>query len=202
MIELKLSSPMAEQLEDVYREMEKAYSRVARMLEFSCSGCSDNCCDSYFKHHTYIEWCYLWRGISELPEPKQQTIVKRAQQYIVEMDSMLGRDERPQIMCPLNDDGLCSVYKYRLMVCRTHGVPAEITRPDGQKLSFPGCFRCQNKVKDISHPPRVERSAMLRQLAALENELLQGRRHLYPRVKLTIAEMLVKGPPKLPPVCG
>ena len=95
------------------------------------------------------------------------------------------------------------VYKHRLMVCRTHGVPATITRPDGKQLHFPGCFRCQEVQVDNDGSQVMERTAMLRQLAMMENELLQNRRHLYPKVKLTIAEMLVKGPPRLPePFCS
>ena len=189
---------MIVRLENVYQEMETAYDQTAKLLQFSCEGCPDNCCDSYFQHHTYIEWCYLWVGISKLQDDEQKIIITRAQKYLIEVETAMSRGERPQAMCPLNNDGLCMVYKYRLMVCRTHGVPAVITRPDGQKLSFPGCFRCQERVGENENPPYVERTPMLRQLALLENELLQNNRHLYPRVKLTIAQMLVKGPPALP----
>jgi len=204
MIEIKLSTTIVERLEDVYREMERAYNRVARMLEFGCEGCPDNCCDSYFQHHTYIEWRYLWEGINQLSDIRKAAVLNSAQRYIAECDSALQKNERPQVMCPLNLDGLCSVYKHRLMVCRTHGVPAKITRPDGRSMEFPGCFRCQDQVnvKKAESTPMVERTSMLRQLAALENELLEGKRHLYPKVKLSIAEMLVKGPPTLPPSCS
>jgi hypothetical protein len=106
-------------------------------------------------------------------------------------------------MCPLNEEGFCILYEHRMLVCRTHGVPAKMVRPDGRQLKFPGCFRCQEIVEkmDVS-PPSVERTSMLHRLALLESELLDNRRHLLPRVKMTIAEMLVKGPPELPvPYC-
>ena len=93
------------------------------------------------------------------------------------------------------------MYEHRLLVCRTHGVPATMTRPDGQTLRFPGCFRCQEIVagRDNREPsPHVERTFLLRKLALLENELLENKRHLMPKVKITIAEMLVKGPPTIP----
>jgi Fe-S-cluster containining protein len=199
MKELHLSPEMIVRMEEIYSEMEAAYDLVAGDLRFGCEGCSDNCCDSYFLHHTYAEWSYLWLGIDELPRNKQKEVLEKAHEYIIAAETAMQRNERPQVMCPLNENGLCMIYKYRLMVCRTHGVPAQITRPDGKTMSFPGCFRCQEQVKKSGgNPPMVERTAMLTKLAFLEQEYLENKRHLYPRVKLTIAEMLVKGCPVLP----
>lgn len=195
-MEMKLSSAMIERMEKIYADMEVSYDRVASELDFSCSGCNDNCCDSYFLHYTYIEWSYLWLGIQELPEVQQQRLVEKAHHYVVGVEKALQAGRRPQIMCPLNEDGLCLLYKHRLMVCRSHGVPAQMTRPDGKQIEFSGCFRCQEKIRGNDDPPRVERTAMLGALARLEGEFLENRRGHYPRVKMTIAEMLVKGPPK------
>ncbi len=199
MKELLLSPTMRLRMEEIYRRMEAAYDEVAKSLDFGCTDCPDNCCDSYFLHHTYIEWSYLWLGVDELPKEKQQEVVEKARAYILAAETAMRQGERPQVMCPLNENGLCLVYKHRLMVCRTHGVPAQITRPDGKTMSFPGCFRCQEKVGEMSgEPPVVDRTALLTELALLENEYLNNKRHLCPRVKLTIAEMLVKGQPTLP----
>lgn len=193
-----LSEELLESLAQTYEEMERSYDQVAQAIGLSCVGCPDNCCDSYFEHHTYIEWEYLHRGVSELSLETQEKIFEKAQKYVVEAESLLQSGQRPQLMCPLNDNGLCLVYRHRLMVCRTHGVPAVITHPNGKTMNFPGCFRCQEKTEGKDSVPQVERTPMLVQLAALENTLLHHRRHLYPRVKLTIAQMLVKGPPTLP----
>ena len=199
MKELHLSPTLMVRMEEIYNEMEAAYDLVAKELRFGCEGCTDNCCDSYFLHHTYAEWSYLWLGIEELPQQKQKEVLEKAHEYIIAAETAMQRGERPEVMCPLNENGLCMVYKYRLMVCRTHGVPAKITRPDGKTISFPGCFRCQEQVKENGgNTPFVERTAMLTKLALLEQELLENKRHLYPRVKLTIAEMVVKGRPMLP----
>ncbi len=193
-----LTPSMAGQMEELYARMEARYNEVAEELQLSCRECSDNCCDSYFLHHTYIEWSFLWRGIRELAPPRQQAIFERARDYVLAAEKALGRNSRPQIMCPLNEDGLCSVYTHRLMVCRTHGVPAVLVRPDGRKMEFPGCFRCQEKVVPGVRAVYMERTSMLQELVRLEQELLNNQRHLYPKVKLTIAEMVVKGPPSLP----
>lgn len=188
-------------LVEIYQQLQVEYDRVSRDLNFSCDGCPDNCCDSYFLHHTYIEWAFLWIGFRRLAASRQATLLHRSRIWLEQCKKTLARGERPQEMCPLNDNGLCVLYEHRLLVCRTHGVPATITRPDGQELHFPGCFRCQELVTEKyqqKQPPRVVRTKLLHGLAMLENQLLEGKRHLVPKVRITIAEMLVNGPPVLP----
>ena len=86
------------------------------------------------------------------------------------------------------------------MICRTHGVPATLTRPDGQSLRFPGCFRCQEVVSAsfavATAAPAMDRTILYQRLAQLETRFLGDRRGLLPKIKLTIAEMIVGGPPK------
>ncbi len=182
-------------LQKLYKDMELRYNRVARMLGFTCEGCDDNCCDSYFQHYTYLEWWYLWQGLSALADNERGNIIQKAKNYVQKAAEALSMGERPQIMCPLNRDGLCCLYEHRLLICRNHGVPASMSRPDGKKLSFPGCHRCQQIAGDS--PPQVDRTAMLSQMVMLETQFLGGRGKRYPRIKLTIAEMIVKGPPRL-----
>lgn len=199
---LILEPSLSEQLRILYEDMEHAYDAVAHQLGHGCDGCPDNCCDSYFLHHTYIEWAYLWQGMKALDEVRRQALVDRARAYEVEANKIVAAGERPGIMCPLNEDGRCVLYRHRLMVCRTHGVPASMTRPDGRKISFPGCFRCQDLVDEQglveADIPAMERTILLKRLVVLEQELLRGKRQLAPRVKRTIASMLVCGPPDLP----
>lgn len=199
--ELVLPDILARRLEDIYCKLQDEYSRVAQELTFSCRGCPDNCCDSYFLHHTYTEWTFLWVGFRQLDANRQEAILSRSQTWLEKCAEALAAGVRPQVMCPLNENGLCVLYAHRLLVCRTHGVPARMTRPDGQELRFPGCFRCQEIVAAqsfIKQPPHVERTPFLHCLVMLENELLDGKRHLLPKVRSTIAEMLVQGPPTLP----
>lgn len=135
----------------------------------------------FFRHHTYVEWAYLWEGVNALPEERQQELVRRAEDYVEASEKALSRDERPQVMCPLNDQGLCSLYVHRLMICRMHGVPSSLTRPDGKSQHFPGCFRCQELVGERSEVPTVDRTDFYRELVALEVAFLGHRRHLCPR---------------------
>jgi hypothetical protein len=194
-VELKPES--VKQVAELYRDMEAAYDHTAKELDFSCSGCPDNCCDSYFLHHTYTEWAYLWQGLKTLDNSQLQNITEKAANYVIESRAALARGERPIIMCPLNSEGLCVLYTYRLMICRLHGVPATFTRPDGQKPEFPGCFRCQEKLSGENSGTPLDRTQFFRRLVELEIGLLGDRRMSAPRVKLTIAQMIVKGPPAL-----
>jgi len=194
--ETELTPEFAEQVADLYRDMETAYDRTAEKLAFSCSECPDNCCDSFFLHHTYTEWAYLWHGLKTLDDKQLQAITEKATDYVIESEASLVKGERPIIMCPLNSEGLCSLYQYRMMICRLHGVPATFTRPDGQKLDFPGCFRCQEHISTKKNPAPLDRTQFFQRLVNLEIELLGNRRRTAPKVKLTIAQMIVMGPPK------
>ncbi|BCO10466.1 hypothetical protein GF1_28420 [Desulfolithobacter dissulfuricans] len=202
MKEIFLPPELSSELADIYAKMQEGYDEVARRITMTCTGCPDNCCDSWFQHHTYSEWAYLWEGLRAVDDDLLERILKRAEEYVRESKKILARGERPQLMCPLNENGLCALYDHRMLICRMHGIPATMTRPDGQLLRFPGCFRCQEIVEkryeDENEAPAMDRTPLLRRLAALENELLGNRRHLYPRVKKTIAEMIVEGPPRIP----
>ncbi len=194
---LILSADLAADLATLYQDMESAYDRVAKQLHHSCDGCPDNCCDSYFTHHTYIEWAYLWLGLAELSEERRHQLSVRSARCIDSYAQAREHGKRPQIMCPLNENGRCSLYRYRLMVCRTHGVPATMTRPDGRVIRFPGCFRCQEQIETQpgDHLPVMERTPLLRRLVDLEQRFVGGRRTGAPRLAMTIADMVVDGPP-------
>ncbi len=200
--EIVLPPELSRELAAIYADLQSGYDELAAEIGLTCQGCPDNCCDSYFLHHTYCEWAYLWQGLRELEEEQRATIVERAETYVEESRAQLARHERPQIMCPLNMDGLCSLYQHRMLVCRMHGIPATMTRPDGQSMRFPGCFRCQEVVReryaDPDDAPAMDRTPLFQKMVAVESRLLGDKRHLMPRVKLTIADMIVQGPPTLP----
>lgn len=192
-----LSSQFAAKIADLYSRMEQAYDLVAQQLDFTCQGCPDNCCDSYFLHHTYAEWAYLWVGLMEFEPERRKGIEIRAAGYAAACEAALARGERPQLMCPLNEKGRCSLYLHRLMICRMHGVPASLTFPNGKVQKFPGCFRCQEIVGDRQAVLTVERASLFRELVALEQELLGEKQGQLPKLKKTIAEMILAGPPGL-----
>ncbi len=185
---MTISNPLAE-LATLYAEIETAYDQVATLLEFSCRQCPDNCCDSYFQHHTYIEWAYLREGFAALPAERQARYQERAQTARALYQEAIDRGERPQVMCPVNDEGRCGLYQHRLLICRLHGVPASHTSPNGQQHQFPGCFRCQELTQGLANVTTMDRTRFFKSMVGLEQAFL-GSRQL-PRVRMTLAEMLL-----------
>ena len=188
---------IAEKLAVLYQEMEAGYDEAATKMGLICQGCPDNCCDSYFLHHTHIEWAYLWRGLATLTPALLEMVVERARICLNHYREVIEAGAWPKIMCPLNQDGLCILYLYRPMICRCHGVPARLRRPDGKILHFPGCFRCQELAIQPGLATEMDRTSLFRRLARLEEEFLGERFRLLPKTKMTLAAMLVAGPPEL-----
>ncbi|MCP4118870.1 MAG: hypothetical protein GY737_26440, partial [Desulfobacteraceae bacterium] len=180
MKELALPPELSKEIEEIYQIMQEEYDIPARAMGLTCEGCPDNCCDSYFLHHTYSEWAYLWQGIRRLDDRSIERLVTSAREYIARSLKPLAAGRHPRIMCPLNDNGLCGLYRHRLLICRMHGIPATLTRPDGQFIRFPGCFRCQEIVKKKyareTDAPAMDRSLLFRRLAALESRLIGEQR--------------------------
>lgn len=194
-----MTSNVFDRLAELYRHMETAYADAAARLGLTCEGCADNCCTSYFQHHTYVEWAYFWQGLTELPEDVRQRYLGRARRAVAEAQTARMHGKRPEVMCLVNDGGRCSLYTHRLMICRLHGVPNVLRRPDGRVLSFPGCWRsqeiCTAAKGDV---PLLDRTPFYLRLIEIERTFLGARRFgKLPKVDLTLAEMMVQGPPEM-----
>lgn len=195
----KVKTGVFARLAALYSHMEQEYSTKAQAAGLSCQGCTDNCCTSYFQHHTHVEWLYLWRGINLLPEDRRTTYLERAHEVVEQSRIMLAHGTRPNLMCPVNDNGLCGLYEHRLMICRMHGTRNILALPDGRTQQFSGCFRFVECTNDQPEElkPTVDRTPFYRELAALEMEYVGPKLKKLARVDLTLAEMLVQGPPKV-----
>ncbi len=180
----------------LYGKMEQAYADAAGSLGLSCDGCARNCCVSYFQHHTYLEWLYLFEGLNALDEGTRTAFLDRARAYEEESRAALSRGETPSAMCPVNVDGRCGLYAHRLMICRLHGVPNVLLTGGGVR-EFPGCWRSQELCAEKPGFTLMDRTPLYKELAALEMELLGPKRGRLPRVDMTLAQMLLAGPPKL-----
>ena len=180
-------------LADLYARMEAEYDALASQLGLSCDQCPDNCCVSYFQHHTYIEWAYLWMGMDTLKDEHRQTVLDRARENVSQSRELLARGERPRIMCPLNEDGLCILYPYRLMICRLHGVPNQVRMPNGQIKQFPGCRVCQDLTAHMSRVPVLDRTPLYIQLAQLERDFLGPRCKQLPKGRPLLASASSRG---------
>lgn len=181
-------------LATLYADMDAAYTAAAAAAGLSCAGCAENCCVSFFQHHTRVEWLYLHQGLEALPAERRERYLERARDYVAAAREAFVRGETPRVMCPLNDDGLCGLYDHRLMICRLHGVPNVLIGGMGVR-EFPGCGPCQRLVAANPHARVMDRTPLLRRLAGLEMELWGNKPGRPPKVDMTLAEMLVAGPP-------
>lgn len=180
-------------LEAIYRDMQRGYDLCAGPLDFTCAHCPRNCCTSYFQHHTHIEWAFLHKGVQALPEAQREALMDRARAYEDQASLSLARGETPDAMCPINVDGLCTLYGHRLMICRLHGVRHRLAGPSGTK-DFPGCWRFEEAAETADRIPVLDRTPLYRRLAELEMAYLGGKARRLPRVSLTLARMLVTSP--------
>lgn len=178
----------------LYADMDAAYAAAAAAAGLSCAGCADNCCVSFFQHHTHAEWLYLHEGLGKLPAQRREAYEARARDYVEAVRDSLARGETPTAMCPVNDDGLCGLYDHRLMICRLHGVPNVLIGGMGIR-EFPGCGPCQRLMAAGVGAKAMDRTPLLRRLAGLEMELWGSRPGRPPKVDMTLAEMILAGPP-------
>lgn len=187
-------------LGSLYERMGNIYSQTSAEAGLTCEGCQKNCCVSYFQHRTYIEWDYLWKGLYNLPDDKRMEYISRAESVVRQSDAMLAQGLRPQLMCPLNDEGKCGLYEYRLMICRMHGTRNTLTLPDNSIKTFPGCYRFQELMEDHNEEniPTIDRTELYKELFSLEVEFVgKAKLQTLPRVNLTLSQMIAYGPPKV-----
>ncbi len=187
--------PLLERLRVLFARMDRAYTDVAGQYGFECHGCADNCCLTRFYHHTLIEFLYLMHGMRTLEPGVHRQIMDRAQAVRSQMAAAKRQGDALRIMCPLNQGGRCALYTHRPMICRLHGVPHELQRPDGSVTRMPGCdaFFDQCRTGGKSDYIRFDRTPLYRQMVRLEKQVRQATGYPDP-LRFTVAEMLTHHP--------
>ena len=182
---------MADILSDMktlYESMERDYDSVARHYGFTCEGCTENCCTQRFFHYTWAEYFYLLEGLRNAEKSLAGQIVRRAREVV----RAYGEEEDPlnpePLMCPVNFDGLCSLYAHRPMICRMHGLPHRVRDPRGSESREGGCGRFE--AMGIKVDWSVNRTPHYTALARIEGQL-RKERMLSGNLRLTTAEMVV-----------
>lgn len=178
-----------ERLEKLYHAMDTAWDRAALSYGFRCNGCDENCCETEFYHHTSIEKAYLLHGFNQLPLPLAIASKKRAQKVVTKRNIAAKKGGQIRIMCPLNLEERCSLYRFRPMICRLHGIPHELTKPGSLPVKSPGC----NAGSDLFGVKYIQfdRTRFYSEMATIEMDYLNiiGKTT---RNRETIAHMLLK----------
>lgn len=178
-----------EALAALFTEMDQSYDQVAKAGGFQCNGCEQNCCRTRFYHHTLAEYRYLKAGLDQLPPTERKKIRQRAESVVRQMDRADSDGQPVRAMCPLNENERCLLYLHRPMICRLHGIPHCMQRPDGRRIEGPGCDdfyrQCGRNVTAA-----LDRTPHYIALAQLEQQLRQATG--FPgKIKMTIAQIIV-----------
>jgi hypothetical protein len=177
-----------ERLQAVFCAMDREYKDNAAQYGFKCDGCKDNCCKTHFYHHTHIEVLYLTEGFKTLSSENQMVVKSRAEDICRQPEIARESKKPSQIICPLNFNNLCILYRYRPMICRLHGIPHELQKNSGRKIYGPGCATFDARCADRAYI-KFDRTPFYFELAALESEFRQAA-GISEKIKVTIAEML------------
>jgi len=191
---LDILKPHLENLANLFERMEKAYDAVADAYGFACAGCEDNCCLTRFYHHTLVEYLYLYQGYSKLPGEERARLQQAADRVNREMARADERGESARSMCPLNRDGRCTLYRYRPMICRLHGIPSEMQRPGGAPVRGPGCGDFDRQCGHRSYIP-FDRTPLYKEMARCE-QALREQVECREKIRLTVAQMVAGFPPE------
>lgn len=182
-------APFLKRLTKIFASMDQKYQEAAEYYGFNCKGCEDNCCLTRFYHYTLIEYLYIKEGFHCLENKKQVEVKQRSLAVCRKTDEADKKEKPVQQMCPVNFGSLCALYPYRPMICRLHGIPHELQRPDQGILNSPGCgtfaLKCHGKKRF-----KFDRTPFYMQMAALEKEMKQAV-GVTQKIKMTVAQMIV-----------
>lgn len=176
-------------LETIFSAMDRAYDRVADAYGFHCRGCADNCCLTRFRHHTLLEYLYLKEGLAGLAPETRQDAMDRAETVAAETQELERQGLAPRIMCPLNREGLCLVYRHRPMICRLHGLAHELRKPGQEPARNEGCGLFTDLTRSMDYIP-FDRTPFYMDMALLERKLREVT-GIGNRLRHTIAEMML-----------
>lgn len=161
--------------------MDRAFDKAADHYGFQCNGCEDNCCKSFFYHHTFIEKDYLLSKANEFDYDRKISLKKSAALYL---DTIKHKP-----LCPLNKDDLCILYNVRPMICRLHGIPHHLSMPGIETKQNPGCdagASCFNSTNYFS----FDRIPFYKEMTEIEKEY-RKKVAVSGKIKQTIAHMLL-----------
>jgi Fe-S-cluster containining protein len=179
-----------DRLQSIFGRMDLAYDKASGHYGFRCNGCEDNCCRTRFYHHTYLEYLFIRKGFEYLNPAERDAIQAGAEEVCRQSDLADKQGVPVRLMCPLNKDGLCLLYRYRPMICRLHGIPHELRKPGQSVIHGPGCADFGNRCGDKPYY-QFDRTPFYFEMAKLENEFKQAF-SLTARIRMTIAEMIVR----------
>lgn len=186
---MMLPSDMQDSVTRLFQHIDQAYAHGAEQSGFVCKGCQDNCCRTHFYHHTLVEVLSIHSGLRALPVDRRRRIRAAAEAVIKKITERQRRQESISVMCPLNEKERCVLYEQRPMICRLHGIPHALRRPDGQPRTGPGCDDFYRQC-GRGAAATLDRTPLYMAMADLEHRLREKLNYRQ-KIKMTVAEIIV-----------
>lgn len=108
----------------------------ARKLHGAKIHCGKGCCEccSQMFRITEIEAAYISAGVKQLPEGRRVELRAKAREYQARREELLACNQLSdewdtphhpglRLPCPALENGACSIYEHRPMICRKYGIP-------------------------------------------------------------------------------
>lgn len=120
-------------------------------------GCSD-CCSQLFQI-TEIEAAWISHGVGQLAAEQRQRLQAKAGPYLEARNRMVtaqGEQEAwgslpprgTRLACPALEDGICTIYDYRPLICRKFGIPLYNPDRPGQVFACELNFKNGDAIDD------------------------------------------------------
>jgi len=128
--------PLIARLQDLCRRADAEFERGRKVhgSRILCAAGCSSCCSQFFQI-TEPEAARISLHLATLPATEQQRLRERAREYLPQREALMPAEQwgatrtDGDLPCPaLTDDGACSIYEVRPVMCRKFGVP--IYNPD------------------------------------------------------------------------
>jgi len=90
-----------------------------------CSAGCSHCCESGYYPVTNLEFDFLKTGFDTLDAEKQDIILKKCNKTEEDLSKFIESGSKMQDFayeCPILNNGMCSLYEYRPILCRVYGL--------------------------------------------------------------------------------
>jgi Fe-S-cluster containining protein len=162
---------MIDRYQKICRQVEEEFQRNRALHgdRIQCrAGCSD-CCHQLFQI-TEIEAAEISRAVNEMQADQRHGLRKKAAAYLRERQRLVSVQGEPEawgslpppgtrLACPaLDQNGACSIYPYRPLICRKFGIPlwnpdrpgrvyaCELNFRPGEEIVDPALIQIQTSI--------------------------------------------------------
>ena len=131
-------------------------------------GCS-LCCRQGEYPCSELEYEFLRLGVALLPVETQKQITQKVLK--IKEDKKYSSPGIPfEYECPFLFDNKCSIYKYRMIICRTFGLPYYINQDGEQRIKTPFCVHHGLNYSEVYDAERNTISQELFEQKGYQNE--------------------------------